>query len=52
MSIYQKIVDLAKKYEMDTAHFLGDMVKIPAFSTKEKEVIDRIAAEMKKVGDL
>jgi len=50
MSIYQKIVDLAKKYEMDTAHFLGDMVKIPAFSTKEKEVIDRIAAEMKKVG--
>jgi putative selenium metabolism hydrolase len=50
MSIYQRILELAKRYEMDTAHFLGDMVKIPSFSTKEKEVIERIAAEMRKVG--
>ncbi|MCX7959698.1 MAG: M20/M25/M40 family metallo-hydrolase, partial [Deltaproteobacteria bacterium] len=50
MSIYKKIAELSKKYEMDTARFLGDMVKIPAFSTKEKEVIERIAEEMRKVG--
>ncbi len=50
MSIFQKINELSKRYEMDTAHFLGDMVKIPAFSTKEKEVIERISEEMKKVG--
>jgi len=50
MGIYQKILDLSKQYEMDTAKFLGEMVKIPSFSTKEKEVIDCIANEMRKVG--
>ncbi|MGC8927559.1 MAG: YgeY family selenium metabolism-linked hydrolase [Myxococcota bacterium] len=50
MSIYKKILELSKKYEMDTARFLGDMIKIPAFSTKEKEVVGRIAEEMKRIG--
>lgn len=46
----KKINELSKKYEQDTANFLMDMIRIPAFSTKEKDVIYRIKAEMEKQG--
>lgn len=50
MSVYSEILKLAKKYELDTARFLGDMVRIPAFSTREKDVAERISTEMRRVG--
>lgn len=48
--MYEQIGQKARQYENDTVNFLMDMIRIPAFSTKEKEVIDRIKAEMEKVG--
>lgn len=47
---YQEILEYAKRYENDMAHFLSDLVKIPSTSCKEKEVVLRIKAEMEKVG--
>lgn len=49
-NIYEKIAQKAKDYEQDTANFLVEMVKTPAFSMKEKEVIQVIKKEMEKVG--
>jgi putative selenium metabolism hydrolase len=49
-NIYENIALKAKAYEDDTAAFLMDMVRVPAFSMKEKGVIDVIEKEMKKVG--
>ena len=46
----KKIYDLAKQYEAETARFLMDMIRIPAFSTKEKDVCLCIKAEMEKQG--
>ncbi|MFH1357981.1 MAG: YgeY family selenium metabolism-linked hydrolase, partial [bacterium] len=45
-----KILELAEKYENDVANFLVDIVKIPSLSGQEKDVVERISAEMKKVG--
>jgi putative selenium metabolism hydrolase len=49
-SMYQKIMAKAKQYEQDTTRFLCDMIGIPSFSTKEKDVIECIRSEMEKVG--
>lgn len=49
-NIYNQIAEKAKQYEQDTAEFLMDMVRVPAFSMKEKEVIEVIKKEMEKVG--
>lgn len=46
----KKIYDLAKQYEAETARFLMDMIRIPAFSTKEKDVCLCIKNEMEKQG--
>ncbi|MDD2331175.1 MAG: YgeY family selenium metabolism-linked hydrolase [Candidatus Cloacimonetes bacterium] len=48
--MYQKILNKAKAYEQETAQFLMDMIRIPAFSTKEKDVILCIKKEMEAVG--
>jgi len=40
----------AKEYEAETASFLMDMIRIPAFSTKEKDVVLCIKKEMEKAG--
>lgn len=48
--MYKKISEKAKQHEQNTADFLVDMIKTPSFSTKEKEVIEVIGKEMKKVG--
>ncbi|MBU0506209.1 YgeY family selenium metabolism-linked hydrolase [bacterium] len=45
-----KILELAEKYENDVANFLVDIVKIPSLSGQEKDVVERISTEMKKVG--
>ncbi|MCX7943119.1 MAG: YgeY family selenium metabolism-linked hydrolase [Deltaproteobacteria bacterium] len=50
MSIYRRILELSKSYELDIASFLGEIVKIKSFSTKEKDVVERIAREMNRVG--
>jgi putative selenium metabolism hydrolase len=49
-NIYEKIAEKSKQYEQDTASFLMEMVRIPSFSMKEKEVVDAIAKKMKSVG--
>jgi len=48
--MYNKIYEKAKAYENETVRFLMDMVRIPAFSTKEKEVVECIADEMRTAG--
>lgn len=49
-SIYDQIAAKARAYEKDTAEFLVSMVKIPSFSTKEKDVIEVIKKKMEEVG--
>ena len=48
--MYKEIYAKAKAYEADTVRFLMDMVRIPSFSTKEKEVILAIKEEMEMAG--
>ena len=48
--LYRQISARAKQLEGETARFLMDMVRVPSFSGKEKEVIQVIKAEMEKVG--
>ncbi|MDP2874690.1 MAG: YgeY family selenium metabolism-linked hydrolase [Holophaga sp.] len=48
--LFQRIQDRAKALESDTARFLMDMVRVPAFSGKEKEVCQVIKAEMEQAG--
>lgn len=48
--MYQEILNCAKSYEAETVRFLMDMVRIPAFSTKEKEVVLCIKHEMEAAG--
>jgi putative selenium metabolism hydrolase len=48
--MYKQIIEKAKHYEQDTTQFLCDMIGHPSFSTKEKEVIECIKAEMEKAG--
>lgn len=45
-----KVKALSKKYETDMAQFLRDIIAIPSESCKEKEVVHRIAEEMRKCG--
>jgi putative selenium metabolism hydrolase len=44
------ILARAKELEPDTARILGDLVRVPSFSTKEREVVEVIRAEMQRVG--
>lgn len=48
--IYSQIAQKAKEYEDTTADFLVRLVKTPSFSTKEKDVIEVIGKEMRKIG--
>jgi putative selenium metabolism hydrolase len=48
--MYQEILKKAKAYEQETVRFLMDMVRIPSFSTKEKDVIYCIKKEMEAAG--
>src|ERR1035441_6627225 len=47
---YKAIHQRAKALEKDTVRFLADLVRTPSFSSKEKQVIQVIKKEMKKVG--
>ena len=48
--MYKEIMEKARHYEAETTRFLCDMIGHPSFSTKEKEVIECIKAEMERVG--
>jgi len=48
--MYKQIYDKAKSYEATSSGFLMDMIRIPAFSTKEKDVVERILKEMQAIG--
>lgn len=47
---FKQIVELANKYKPEMSRFLRDMIAIPSESCGEKEVVQRIAKEMKDVG--
>ncbi len=47
--MYKEIMAKAKAYEETSTRFLMDMVRIPAFSTKEKEVVECILKEMQAI---
>lgn len=40
----------AREYEQDAVQFLREIIAIPSTSTNEQAVVERIAAEMRKVG--
>ena len=44
-----KILELSRKYTDDTAQFLRDLIAIPSVSSQERDVINRIKAEMQKL---
>lgn len=46
-TVYDRIRTRANALEADTVRFLGDMIRVPSFSTREKGVIDVIEKEMK-----
>jgi putative selenium metabolism hydrolase len=48
-NIIQKISELSKRYTDDTAQFLRNIIAIPSVSCKEREVVNRIKAEMHKL---
>jgi putative selenium metabolism hydrolase len=50
MASPKDVLKKAQEYEKDVAQFLRDIVAIPSYSGQEKAVVDRISAEMKKVG--
>ncbi len=47
---YKQILKLAEQYKPQMSKFLRDMIAIPSESCGEKEVIQRIAEEMREVG--
>ncbi len=47
---FDKILELARKYEPEMSRFLRDMIAIPSESCQEQKVILRIKEEMEKVG--
>ncbi|AIF51395.1 YgeY family selenium metabolism-linked hydrolase [Pelosinus sp. UFO1] len=47
---FDKVLELAKKYEPEMTKFLRDMIAIPSESCQEEKVILRIKEEMEKVG--
>ncbi len=44
--MYEKILAKATALELESIRYLSDMIRIPAFSTKEKEVVEYILKEM------
>ena len=48
--MYQRIWDKAREYEAETVRYLTELVSIPAFSTKEKDVVEYILKEMQAAG--
>jgi len=48
--MYLKILEKAQEYESENIRYLTDMIRIPAFSTKEKELAEYILQEMQKAG--
>ncbi len=48
--VVKKIREKARDYEPDMVKFLRDIIAIPSESCQEKEVVQRIKAEMEKVG--
>jgi putative selenium metabolism hydrolase len=50
MNLYQTICSRAKAIEQDTVRILMELVRVPSFSSKEKEAIQIVRREMEKVG--
>ncbi|MCB5257988.1 MAG: YgeY family selenium metabolism-linked hydrolase [Candidatus Cloacimonetes bacterium] len=48
--MYSEILAKALEYESESIRYLTDMIRIPAFSTKEKELAEYILWEMQKAG--
>jgi len=47
---FTKIKELAENYQPDMTRFLRDMIRLPSESRLEKEVVERVKAEMEIVG--
>lgn len=47
---FDRVLELAQKYEPEMSKFLRDMIAIPSESCQEEQVILRIKEEMEKVG--
>ena len=47
---FANIKKLAEEYKPDMTRFLRDMIRLPSESCSEKAVVERIKAEMEKVG--
>ena len=47
---FAKIKELAESYQPDMTRFLRDMIRLPSESCQEKAVVERIKAEMERVG--
>ena len=43
-------LDSARKIEPDLVQFMQDIIRIPSLSSQEGDVIERIRAEMEKLG--
>ncbi|MDP2172157.1 MAG: YgeY family selenium metabolism-linked hydrolase [Candidatus Cloacimonadaceae bacterium] len=48
--MYQEILSCARRYESESTRYLLEMVRIPAFSTLEKDVVEYIKKEMLAAG--
>jgi len=48
--MFDRIMQKARDYESESVRYLMDMIRIPAFSTKEKEVVEYIKKEMLAAG--
>lgn len=48
--MFDRIMQKARDYESESVRYLMDMIRIPAFSTKEKEVVEYIKKEMLEAG--
>ena len=48
--MFDQIMQKARDYESESVRYLMDMIRIPAFSTKEKEVVEYIKKEMLAAG--
>jgi len=47
---FVKIKELAETYQPEMTRFLRDMIRLPSESCREKAVVERVKAEMEKVG--
>ena len=47
---FAAIRERAKEMESDTVRFLSDLVRVPSFSSKEREVIAVVRREMEQIG--